>query len=68
MTDQPRIVCRSLTNITPDQGQDTRSRAWLYVFERYSRREGLEGGPTTTPKDDTKESINDGAARTNCNK
>jgi hypothetical protein len=37
------------TEITPDQAQDARARAWAYVFQCHDRREEIEGGPAAAP-------------------
>jgi hypothetical protein len=60
MSDGFRLIQRPSTGITPEQTRDARSRAWLYVFECFARRNGIEGGPATAP-DDAKGSKHDRA-------
>jgi hypothetical protein len=56
MSDAPYILNHQHPGVSPQQVRDARARAWAYAFQCFHRREGQEGGPTTAPKDDVKES------------
>jgi hypothetical protein len=50
-------------SLTHDQARNARARAWAYVFECFSRRNGKQGGPTTAPDDAMKGFKDDRAGR-----
>jgi hypothetical protein len=58
------IAVKALSGVSLEQARVARASAWAFVFDCYEKKKATRpGGP-----DDTKESKNDGAARTNCNK
>jgi hypothetical protein len=49
--DSPHFT-RPHPSMTAKEVRDVRARAWAYVFECYSRREGQQGGPSTSRLED----------------
>jgi len=51
--DSARIVCRSSPSIAPEQGRDTRARAWAFVFQCWQeKRKTAERAPAPDSRDD----------------
>lgn len=57
MSDSPRIVCRPHPDVSPEEAQAARVRAWAYIFRCWQEKQmTAEQGPKPDGHDDAKES------------